>query len=57
MNRIKQWLIGLGILKKQYVYVPPKKPRIQSTVSAGPVDFNEIYENLKRHQESKLNNK
>lgn len=57
MNTIKQWLIGLGILKKEYVYVPPKKPRIQSTVGYRPVDFNEVYENLKKHQESKLNNK
>jgi|TARA_R100000084_G_C4648487_1_gene148200 hypothetical protein len=57
MNTVKKWLIGLGILKKEYVYVPPKKPRIQSTVGSRPVNFNEIYENLKKHQENKLNNK
>jgi|TARA_R110000796_G_scaffold93095_1_gene197517 hypothetical protein len=52
-KKILIWLRRHGLLCKKYVYTPPKTPRIQSTVNPGPVDFNEIYENLRKHQEEK----
>tara|TARA_R110000744_G_scaffold165916_2_gene282988 strand:- start:2138 stop:2317 length:180 start_codon:yes stop_codon:yes gene_type:complete len=56
MIRFKLWLRRRGLLCKKYVYKPPKKLRIQSTVDPGTVDFNEIYENLKKNQDKrKLN--
>ena len=57
MIRFKLWLRRRGLLCKKYVYSPPKKLRIQSTVNPVPVNFNEVfYENLKQNQDKiKLN--
>jgi len=47
------WMRRHGMLCRKYKYIPPRKPRIQSTYDPGPADFNEIYENLKKNQKER----